>query len=140
MAKKDEKDISRGGVIPYYIENDEIRMLFMKPSDEKYGGSAYQIAKGKLETNETPEQCAFREAQEELGLFLPNIIERNDLGQFGKIRCFLAKIKDPEMFGDYDEETESTKWMTPDQFMEEGREWQRPIIKAAIRMIEKKNG
>jgi ADP-ribose pyrophosphatase YjhB (NUDIX family) len=141
MATKDEKQMPRGGVIPYYIEDDStIQMLFMKPSDEKYGGPKFQIAKGKLEQGETPEEGAFREAEEELGLFKPNVTEKDDLGQFGKIRIFIARIKDRDMFGEPNFETGEVKWMTPEQFQEEGREWQRPIIKAAVRLIEKKNG
>jgi len=38
--------VYRAGVIPYFIENDEIKMLFMKPSKEKFGGNKFQIAKG----------------------------------------------------------------------------------------------
>lgn len=132
-----EKDVPRGGVIPFYIDNEEIKMLFMVPSDPKFGGPDWQIAKGKIDPeDQSIEDGAFREAQEELGLFLPNISERHDLGQFGNIRVYLAHIKDPNLFGDHDEETGAVRWMTPEEFAAEGRSWQRPIVKAAVRKIQ----
>jgi 8-oxo-dGTP pyrophosphatase MutT (NUDIX family) len=138
---KKEKDMSRGGVIPFYLNEDgEIKMLFMVPSDPKYGGPDWQIAKGKIDPEDASvEEGAFREAQEELGLFLPNVSERHDLGQFGKVRVFLAHIKDPNMFGDHDDETGAVRWMTPAEFQSEGRDWQKPIVKAAVRLIKRKH-
>ena len=35
-----KKKINRGGLIPYVRKNDEIYMLFMKPSKAKFGGAA----------------------------------------------------------------------------------------------------
>ena len=133
----EEKKLERGGVIPYYIEGDNILMMFMKPSDKKFGGENFQIAKGKIEQGETPIEGAFREAKEELGLFGPNVLESTPLGRFGKIHMFLAKIKDPNMFGDTTDETGAVTWWTPEQFQSNGRNWQKPIIKAAVRKIEK---
>lgn len=137
---KNEKLVARGAVIPYIIEDDEVLMMFMKPSDPKFGGKAFQIAKGKIEAGETPEDGAFREAQEELGLFMPNVIEKYDLGKFGRIHVFVAKIRDQKLFGDPDDETGDVRWMTPGEFQAEGRDWQRPIVKAAVRLIRKKEG
>lgn len=128
----------RAGVIPYYIKDDEILMMFMKPSEPKFGGDVYQVAKGKVEEGETDEEAAFREANEELGLFQGNLILREELGVFlGRTTVFVAKIKDPDMFGEPHHETESTTWMTAEQFKEEGRKLHWPIVKAAVRKIEK---
>ena len=130
--------IYRAGVIPYYVEDDEIKMLFMKPSKKKFGGAEYQIAKGKQEEGENDEETAFREAREELGLFSGNVIERTDLGNFlGRTRVFLAKIEDPDKFGDPCAETGAVKWMTPKEFNKKGRSIHRPVVKAAVRKIEK---
>jgi hypothetical protein len=41
------------------------------------------------------------------------------------------------MFGDPHHETEETKWMTPEEFYEEGRELHVPVVKAAARLIAK---
>ncbi len=137
-----EKDVTRGGVIPYYTDDDgQLRMMFMQPSDPKYGGSDFQIAKGKIDPSDTSiEEGAFREAQEELGLFLPNVSERHEVGRFGTISVFIAKIKDVNQFGEHDHETGAIQWMTPQEFQTEGRSWQRPIVKAAVRLIKRKNG
>jgi len=136
----DKKKVYRAGVIPYYIKEDKIQMLFQRPSAAKYGGKCWQLAKGKRESGETDEEAAFREANEELGLFIGNVINKYDLGVFlGRTRVFIAEIKDPDMFGDTDSETESTKWMTPKEFQKEGRGLHKPIVKAAVRWIESQN-
>ena len=132
-----EKKRDRGGVIPYYIKDDEIIMMFMKPSNKKFGGENFQIAKGKIEDGETPIEGAFREAKEELGLFGPNVESSDSLGLFGKIHVFVAKIKDPEMFGDTTDETGAVTWWTPEEFDSQGRNWQKPIVRAAVRKIKK---
>jgi len=137
----DKEKINRGGVIPYYVEEGEIKMLFMKPSDPKFGGKDFQIAKGKQEDGESDEEAAFREAGEELGLFKGNVVDKHDLGNFlGRTRIYVAEIEDPNMFGDPDFETGEVKWMTPEQFNATGRDLHRPIVKAAKRwIVEHKN-
>jgi len=133
--------IYRAGVIPYYVEEGEIHMMFMKPSNPKYGGNCFQIAKGKKEEGESDKETAFREAGEELGLFKGNVLNKHDLGNFlGRTRVYLAEIKDPKMFGDPHFETGDVKWMTPDEFKKDGRDLHYPIIKAAKRWITKNNG
>ena len=129
--------IYRAGVIPFYVEDGEIQMLFMKPSDPKHGGKDFQIAKGKREEDESNEEAAFREAREELGLFSGNVTQRIDLGNFlGRTRVFLAEIDKKDMFGDPDNETGAVKWMTPEKFIESGRSIHRPVVKAARRKIK----
>lgn len=136
MAKK---KIYRSGVIPYYVEEGNIYMLFMKPSDPKYGGSNFQIGKGKLEEGEDPKEAGLREAGEELGLFKGNIEQVTKVGQFmGRTHVFIAKIKDKDLFGKPHFETEETKWLTLDEFLKEGRELHKLVIKAAARLITKK--
>jgi len=135
----DKEKIYRAGVIPYYVKDGEIKMLFMKPANPKFGGKCFQIAKGKQEDGESDKETAFREASEELGLFKGNVVHKHDLGNFlGRTRIYLAEIKDPKMFGDPDDETGEVKWMTADEFISVGRDLHRPIIKAAKRWIDKK--
>ena len=130
--------IYRAGVIPYYIDDGEIKMLFMKPSKKKFGGAEFQIAKGKREKGESDEKAAFREAREELGLFSGNVSWRTDLGTFlGRTHVYLAKIDDPDKFGDPCDETGATKWLTPKEFKNSGRPIHRPVVKAAVRQIKK---
>lgn len=136
MAKK----INRGGVIPYQIDDEgNIKMLFMRPSDPAYGGSEWQIAKGKIELDDDDiEAGAFREAEEELGLFTPNTTNRKKIGMFlGRTTIYIAKVIDPSpsKFGDFTEETAGTRWMTPEEFKAEGRDLHKAIVKAAVRAI-----
>lgn len=133
------KKIYRSGVIPYYVEDGEVTMLFMKPSDPKWGGKSFQIGKGKIEDGEDPEEAGLREATEELGLFVGNIEEVTKVGQFmGRTHVYIAKIKDKDMFGDPHFETKETKWLTLDEFQKEGRDLHKPVIKSAVRLINKK--
>ena len=135
------KKVYRAGVIPYIITEDEIEMLFMMPNDpsNKYGGETFQIAKGKIEEGESDEEAAFREANEELGLFKGNITAHHDLGTFlGRTHVYVAEIKSKDMFGDPHFETKQTKWMTLAEFNEDGRDIHKPVIKAAVRLIQSK--
>ncbi len=135
MAKK---KVFRAGVIPFIRENDEIYMLFMKPSSPKYGGDVFQVAKGKFEDGESAEEAALREGGEELGLFKGNISELKLVGEFlGRITVFAAHVKDKGMFGDPHFETGETKWMTLDEFLADGRDLHKPVVKAAHRVMEK---
>ena len=134
MAKK---KINRGGVIPYRIDEGEIKMLFMVPAEKKFGGEEPQLAKGKQEEGEDDETTAFREAKEELGLFKPNCENIQKLGVFmGRTTVFIAEVKDMNMFGEPHFETKETVWLTPSEFNEQGRDLHKPVVKAAARLIE----
>lgn len=129
----------RAGFIPYIIEDDQVKMLFMKPSNPEFGGPEWQIAKGKIDKGETTEQAALREAKEELGLFKGNLDQIELLGTFLKsMTIYMGKVKDKELFGVPSFETEGTVWLTLEQFMEQGRMLHKPIIQAAHRKITKK--
>ena len=131
--------IHRAGVIPYQVNSGKIEMMFMKPSDPKFGGDEFQIAKGRYEHGETAYDAALREASEELGLFTGNIIETHDLGTFmGRTSIFLTKVKDRDMFGDPCFETGAVAWLTPEEFDAVGRDLHKPVIKAAVRLIKQK--
>ena len=136
-----KKKVYRAGIIPYYIDDDgDIQMLFMLPSDSKFGGNCYQVAKGKREEGEDDEETAFREAKEELGLFKGNCKNTHKLGNFlGRTMIYVVEIKDPDMFGDPHFETKSTKWMSPEDFQSNGRDLHKPIVRAAVRYIEDNN-
>lgn len=135
------KKVDRSGVIPYIIEEGQIKMLFMRPSDPKFGGDEFQIAKGKHEEGESAIEAGLREAGEELGLFTGNISESFDLGRFlGRTTITIAKIKDKTLFGDPCFETKEVRWMTAFEFDTEGRELHRPVVRAAVRMIIEKEG
>ena len=130
--------IYRAGVLPYIIKDDDIQILFMKPSESKFGGESFQMAKGKQEEGESSLETALREGGEELGLFRHNIEQTYDMGvMLGRTHVFVVKIKDPTLFGDPHFETAETKWMTPDMFYKWGRRLHAPVVVAAVRRIKK---
>jgi 8-oxo-dGTP pyrophosphatase MutT (NUDIX family) len=136
MQLYDKKLVYRAGVIPYVIEDNQIKMMFMVPSDPTYGGSLPQIAKGRVEDGETTEAAGLREAQEELGLFIGNIKRTEELGVFmGRTTVYVSKVKDRDMFGSPCFETSDVKWMTLEEFMVDGRPLHVPVVQAAVRMI-----
>lgn len=134
--------VYRAGTIPYIVENGQIQMLFMRPSDSEYGGFTYQLAKGKVEEDDTSHlDAALREAKEEVGLFIGNVIRTEEVGVFmGRTTVFVTKVRNKNMFGEPSFETESVKWMTPEQFQLEGRELHRPVVQSCVRKIKKIEG
>lgn len=134
MAEK----IFRAGTIPVHVDSDGVmEMLFMKPADSRYGGSDYQIAKGRIEDDETPYDTAIREAEEELGLRERNIVETIECGKWlGRTYVYAAIVEDKDDFGDFHFETESTKWFTVEQFMKTGRDIHRDVVRHAANLVE----
>lgn len=130
--------VYRAGTIPYVVKEGEVKMMFMRPSDPEFSGDTFQIAKGRVEEGETHKETAIREAKEELGLFVGNVLLTEELGVFmGRTTVYVAKIKNEDMFGEPSFETEEVRWMTLDQFMTEGRELHRPVVQAAARLINR---
>jgi 8-oxo-dGTP pyrophosphatase MutT (NUDIX family) len=129
--------VYRAGLVPYIVENGQIKMLFMRPTNFEFGTFTYQIGKGKVENEDaTFYDAAIREAKEELGLFVSNVVKIEEVGNFmGRTMVYTAKVKNKEMFGQPSDETESTKWMTLEDFLDEGRDLHRPVILAVHRKI-----
>lgn len=132
------KKVHRAGVIPYYINptTNEVQMFFMKPSFFMFGGDSFQLAKGKIEDDETTEEAAYREAGEELGLLETNIISSHLLGVvLGRTTVYISKIKDPNAFDAPHFETSEVKWFTVEEFEAEGRELHIPVVQDAYNLI-----
>lgn len=129
--------VYRAGLIPYIVNSGGIvEMMFMIPSDSEYGGDRPQLAKGKIDGDESAREAAIREAKEELGLFMGNVLFTEELGVFmGRTTVFVSKVKNKGMFGEPSFETQDTRWMTLEEFMVDGRELHRPVIQAAHRLI-----
>ena len=59
MKMVEIKNSNKSGIIPFYKDDDDqIRMLFMIPSDPYYGGPRLQIAKGGIDPGETAQDTA----------------------------------------------------------------------------------
>lgn len=122
--------VYRAGTIPYIVEDGEIKMMFMRPSNTEYGGDEFQCAKGRVEDGESTKDAALREAKEELGLFLGNVSVVKEIGTFlGRTTVYIAKVNDKSLFGEPSFETDAVAWMTLSEFMETGRELHRPMVK-----------
>ena len=125
---------SKAGVIPYIVEDGVVKMMFMEAADAPLSG--WQIAKGKTEKGEDKKTTAFREANEELGLFEPNCTHVKSLGSFGGITLFVTEVLNTSQFGDpLANEVSATKWLTMEEFKEKGRFSQRHIVKQAYSII-----
>jgi len=135
--------VYRAGLIPYIIEDDQIKMMFMKPAPEvaEWSTDNFQIAKGKIENGEDTMAAAIREAHEELGLFRGNIVITEEVGIFmGRTTVFVSKVKDKNMFGLPSDETSETGWLTEEEFLDIGRDLHKPVVQAAVRQIKKSEG
>jgi predicted NUDIX family NTP pyrophosphohydrolase len=126
----------KAGVIPYYTDEEGTHMLFMKPSNAKFGGSHYQIAKGNIDTGEDAQSAAMREGAEELGLAMSNVTKvtklvtqrLTGLDETYIITVYAAEIRDPAAFSSPHYETGSVKWMTAEEFRASGRLSQLSIV------------
>jgi 8-oxo-dGTP pyrophosphatase MutT (NUDIX family) len=139
--KVGKKILYRAGMIPYMIENGEVVMMFMKPSETLYGGDQFQLCKGVVEDNEDTRTAALREGAEELGLRQENISSVTELGNFlGRTTVFVAKVNNRTDFDNPHYETDETIWLTCDQFVKVGRPLHKEIVELADQVIRKEEG
>lgn len=124
--------IKGAGTIVFYQFPDKLAALFMKPSDYLYGGDKFQIAKGRIDLNEDSKSASLREAQEELGLILENVIWHKYLCDSGEISFYICEVNDPHQFDEPCFETGETKWLTLEEYLDIGREWQKEIVRDAF--------
>ena len=123
------KKTQRAGVIPFYTTSEgEFKMMFMKPSDKKYGGEEFQLAKGRVDPGENPLEAGVREANEELGLRESNILWLEKVGIFLETHHIYIVEVSSMSDSDFDKvthETGAVSWMTEDEFMSTGRKLHR---------------
>lgn len=121
----------RAGLIPYIKDSDgQLRYLFMVSSAQQYGGLKPMISKGKVEDGEDTLTAAFREAEEELGLNLSNVIGQSfkvaDEHVYLRSANYRLTVYAVEVQSKYNlkmwgDETEYIVWLTLDEFREQGR-------------------
>jgi 8-oxo-dGTP pyrophosphatase MutT (NUDIX family) len=123
--------------IPYHGD----KILVARSSNPMFGGPNFALAKGSVEPGEDLQGAAIREAQEELGLKIENMVlsTLQHLGNFKTfgyiLTVYVCKVKDPNDFNEHDWEIAETKWMTVKEFMEIGREQHKPIVQAFFQSV-----
>jgi 8-oxo-dGTP pyrophosphatase MutT (NUDIX family) len=134
----------KAGVVPFVKEGEEVRMMFMTPSDPAYGGDKPGIAKGGLEAGEDIEAGAMREAEEELGLRSSNFAGKPFLAVKGKLQgytesydfyVFAVQVKNTKDFGPHDYEVGKIDWLTLDEYKRVGRTSQLEFVQAVSSKI-----
>jgi 8-oxo-dGTP pyrophosphatase MutT (NUDIX family) len=134
--------LNRAGLIPFYIDNDnQIKMLFMVPTENEWIDSVPQVSKGRIEPSEMTLKAALREAKEELGLKQSNLTRIEPVGQFSTIMFYVGQITDPTDFDPFDEvETQYVIWMTKEDYESNGRQLHLPVVEMAVEKIKEITG
>lgn len=129
----------RAGIIPYFVDEDStILYMFMKPSDPEYGGSDWQIAKGRFDDGEDDSLVvALREGREELGLLDENIAddEVDVVGEFRKMFVYTCRVLDMDNFGPFHYETGDVCWLTNDEYQAFGRDIHKDIVQVTHELV-----
>lgn len=133
----------RAGLVPYIIDEDgEIEMMFYIPSD---GGFKFQIAKGRVDYGESPQEAAIREAEEEIGLDRNNIknimlvSEKKLTGSEGYeyiLHLYAVEVKNKKDFNQFEHETKETGWLTIGEYTRYGRGSQLKLVNKVYDRIE----
>lgn len=126
----------KAGIIPWIIEDGKIKMMFMIPSNPKYGGSNPQIAKGGVDPGENTQEAALREGYEELGLLPNNIthvtkiltVSVTGLDESYPMTIYAAKVKNKNNFVKPHFETGQIMWLTNDEFQVSGRNIHKQLV------------
>ena len=143
------KDKDKAGLIPFYREEDgTIKFLMMIASNPQFGGFKPMISKGSVEEGELVEECAIREAVEELGLVVDNCIGDpfkifEDYVQLRSVEYFLTvyavEVASKQNFIEPGSETKFTSWMTYESFMGRGRKDHQPLVQTLYDIIHERD-
>lgn len=134
----------RAGLLPFYVdEDDTIHILLMRPSDPRYGGTEWQIAKGIAETDDI-EAEGIREGVEELGItqqdmmgetfYAASSLKKFRDGSRHSLFVYTVRTKAKSVSGHYHYETGDTIWL-PEYEIHKVRDWQQPLVEIALRRI-----
>ena len=137
----------KAGIIPYYFDQQgNLYMKFMVPSNSAYGGTAFQISKGRVDPGEDARTAAVREGKEESGLKSTNIktvqklttLTVTGLDATYELSIYVAEVKNPNDFAQPHYETGKTEWLTLQDFEIKGRKSQLAIIQLAHKQLSRK--
>jgi hypothetical protein len=134
--------MNRCGIVPFTIDHNKILMMFMTPSDPKYGGDKPQIAKGQIDnTDVDPLDEAIREGEEELGLKSSNFVSKPvyfKKYKWGKglLSMYIVEINDMNDFNEPHYETGNVSWLTKKEYDQQGRKEQNHIINDIYNFIK----
>jgi len=136
----------RVGAIPYYFDKkNKLHMLFMIPSNPKFGGPMPQIAKGKVDPGENYEQTMIREIEEELGLVRDKfqdfymVWDNSRSGDyFTDIIVYAIKIDKDVKLNKPCYETEKVIWMREDK-IKNFRKEQMSLLSEVIKEIKNRD-
>lgn len=131
----------KAGVIPFIRTKQGIKMMFMTPSNPKFGGDSPCIAKGGVGHGENIKSAAFREAGEELGLRSSNFLNKpffvgknkiDGMKNQYELHIYSVEVKNIKDFGQHDYEVGRIDWLTLDEYKRVGRSSQLNFVQAVV--------
>ena len=136
-----QKKTDRAACLPYYCIDSDIKLLFMKPSNPDYGGSYFQLAKGKVDPGYTIKETAKKEVMEEVGLSEENIknmffVTADNIKNY-TVYLYAAEVIDPNNLLPFDYETGEVQWIDTKDISTKVRRCQHDMIYKAIETIIK---
>lgn len=132
------QQLHKSGCIPWYkFPDGQVRVFLMKPSDPAFGGDRFQIAKGVIDSLESPIISAFREAEEELGCPQDNFHWEHGVEKLtdDPFHIFLGEVKNPDKMVPFHYETGEVKWLSIVELAVHARDVHLPAILKAFNRI-----
>lgn len=136
-AEEFEHINEKSGIIPYYIKHNQLWVRVMRPSDPAYGGTQWQLAKGRVEPDLDPKANALKEGHEEVGLKESNIKNMFKLLYDKKLHVWAAEIINPDDFDKPHYETGAVTWLQLPQQLNQLRNTQQWIFGQLPEAVEK---
>ncbi|GJQ62446.1 MAG: NUDIX hydrolase [Melioribacteraceae bacterium] len=113
--KKPQYFYQQSGVIPYKIENNELKVLLITSRK----GKKWKIPKGIVEPALSPSDSAAKEAFEEAGIL--GKVDKAEIGSYkyfkwgGEISVSLFAMKVERELDTWEEDFRHRKWVTPEE-------------------------